>query len=681
MVVSFSTFKLRLLVAGSLSFITYTSAANDWNTPCFDEWVWDNANLGFTQCDIRHNNRGWLAGKFLYLKFYLWNLNDRRQILNCSATALAQDIRIMCMSNDTTAAGCDNLFQGSSGAEGKLVRLPENCGQSAFARVAKSYVPDDQTIPANISARFVRRDGNGTLPQVHALSLDTNFSAIDSSTYGVVNIAIQGANFPGADVNGSLVSTSSRRSSRIASRSLSGFVGNAINSIKGLNNVNVNKTDVLPPISVDKSATLLNKDIKCGNEDITLDIGVDGKANALVSVGLAAQGTIVPPDLSDFAITVSMNADIDGSLDLNAGASTTFDTGEIQIIPPIGLPGLDFPGILTLGPSFDVSVEATASLNLAADLNVGIVYNVTNVSFDFPDNSNGSSGDFNPGNTPLSLSLTPSVQSTGSVTAHLIPSLNFGIQVLDNVASATVFVDLHASATMQLSLDASDTITVSPSNSTSTDSTGTSSNSTNTDSSSSNSTSTSYGNSNSTNYGSTYSAGSSYKVKRNVAAAPKPTSVAQAVRFAKRAAASNASASNTSSSDSSSSSSGSSGDSIASSSTGVQFSGCIEIDTGIAANVGAEGSFFKLFDASTQVPLFNKEFVLFQKCFGGANATSTRRSLPPVFKSRAAAAAEAPLASNSTASFAASCLASSSGLEAVATNIQIGSAIVTVKPA
>lgn len=666
MVASFSTFKLNLLVAGSLSFIAYTSAANDWNTPCFDGVC----SYSLTAAPGQ-NGSGTMQ---------IWGspnaISDVTtaagwQILNCSATALAQDIRIVCMSNDTTAAGCDNLFQGSSGAEGKLVRLPENCGQSAFARVAKSYVPDDQTIPANISARFVRRDGNGTLPQVHALSLDTNFSAIDASTYGVVNIAIQGANFPGADVNGSLVSTSSRRSSRITSRSLSGFVGNAIDSIKSLNNVNVNKTDVLPPISIDKSATLLNKDIKCGNEDLTLDVGVDGKANALVSVGLAAQGTIVPPDLSDFAITVNMNADIDGSLDLNAGASTTFDTGEIQIIPPIGLPGLDFPGILTLGPSFDVSVEATASLNLAADLNVGIVYNITNVSFDFPDNNNGSSGNFNPGNTPLSLSLTPSVQSTGSLTAHLIPSLNFGIQVLDNVASATVFVNLDASATMQLSLDASDTITVSSSNSTSTDSTGTSSNST----------STSYSNSNSTSYGSTYSAGSYSKVKRNMTAPPKPTSVAQAVGFAKRAAASNAYASNASSSDSSSSSAGSSGDSIASSSTGVQFSGCIEIDTGLAANVGAEGTFFKLFDASTQVPLFNKEFVLFQKCFGNANATSTRRSFPPVFKSRAAAAAKAPLASNSTASFAASCLASSAGLEPVATNIQIGSATVTVKPA
>lgn len=54
---------------------------------------------------------------------------------------------------------------------------------SPFARVAQSYVSGDQSIPAGISARFVRRagSGNSSLPQVQGLSLDTNFSAVDPS--------------------------------------------------------------------------------------------------------------------------------------------------------------------------------------------------------------------------------------------------------------------------------------------------------------------------------------------------------------------------------------------------------------------------------------------------------------------------------------------------------------------
>lgn len=109
---------------------------------------------------------------------------------------LSQDIRLVCDSDGPAAAGCSHLYQ-NNGAVGKLVRLPENvretscfvcavfhtlrrkCGKNAFARVANAWIPADQSIPSSIAARIVRRDG--TQPQVKALSLDTNFTAIDAS--------------------------------------------------------------------------------------------------------------------------------------------------------------------------------------------------------------------------------------------------------------------------------------------------------------------------------------------------------------------------------------------------------------------------------------------------------------------------------------------------------------------
>ncbi|KIK64055.1 hypothetical protein GYMLUDRAFT_71501 [Collybiopsis luxurians FD-317 M1] len=704
---SFSLPAIILLVA------PITHAANDWNTPCFDgvcEYsltaapgqngsgtvqIWGSSNA---ISDIT-TAAGW-------------------QILNCSSTAMAQDIRLMCMNNDTAAAGCQHLFQGGD-AEGKLVRLPENCGMSAFARVAKSYIPDDQSVPADIAARFIRRDGNSSTPQVRGLSLDTNWSAIDPSKYGNVNIAVRGANVPGADVNGTLVPTSSsRRRSRLVGRGLTDFVGDAIDSIKNLDSFNFNKTVALPPISVNKAATILNKDIKCGPVDLNANVSVDGKASAQISVGAAASGTIVPPKVDDFAALVLMNGDLDGTLNLNAAISTTFDTGKIEVVPPLGIPGLDFPGILTIGPSFDVSAEATAKLDLAADLQVGIVYNISNAQLVFPDKNGQSGGGFNVGDTPLTLSLTPSVKSTGSLTAHLIPSLNLGVQALDNLASATVFLNLDASATMALSLDAVDSNSVtinSGSNSSSSDSSSntTSSNSTSTTTSlnstgttvasttsaalSSNSTSaavsdnstsvtTSSNTTSATVLSSSAASPSSAasKSKRSVARV-RPTSVVQAISAAKRAAASSANA--TSSSNNSSSS-------VSESSSGVQFGGCVEIDTGLSVNAGAQGTFFDLFDASTQVPLFSKEFVLFKKCFGNGDSTPSRRSLTSplglrrplprytsprridaIFERAAAAAAKAPVASNSTASDSEACLSSSFAPPIPITgSIQIGSA-------
>jgi hypothetical protein len=45
-------------------------------------------------------------------------------ILGCDANATTQDIRLVCKSSDTTAAGCEHINQG--GAAGTIVRLPEN---------------------------------------------------------------------------------------------------------------------------------------------------------------------------------------------------------------------------------------------------------------------------------------------------------------------------------------------------------------------------------------------------------------------------------------------------------------------------------------------------------------------------------------------------------------------------
>lgn len=237
----------------------------------------------------------------------------------------------------------------------------------------------------------------------------------------------------------------------------------------------------------------------------------------------------------------------------------------------------------------------------------------------------------------LTLSVTPSVKSTGSLTAHLIPSLNLGIQALDNIASATVFLDLDASATMQLSLDAVDSASVSVDNGeSSSNSTTYTSNSTSTASSTSSAVSAYYSMSSGSNSSALSSIDSSNAniyyynfFRRSASAAPtttKPTSIPQAISSAKLAASSaSASASKTTSSSVSNSTSSagnsmsaSTGNSSSSStttttsSTGLQFGGCVEIDTGLAVNAGADAKFFDLFDASTQVPLFSKEFVLFK---------------------------------------------------------------------
>ncbi|KDR73200.1 hypothetical protein GALMADRAFT_212663 [Galerina marginata CBS 339.88] len=360
------------------------------------------------------------------------------EIIDCSPDALQQDIRLVC--KDDSSTDCAHLYDGSSAnnnaAVGKVVRLPENCGKSAFAVITKAWTPQDQTIPANVASSLTRRDG--AQPDVKGLHLDTSFSSVTPTSAGPVNFAIRAANVPGA--NGDLATTPQqqrRRNSRIFRRGISDFVSGAINDIASLNDFNVDQSKTLAPLDVDKSFNLVDKSISCPPVDASVKIDVDAKAHAVASIGVAASG---------------LTAQIDGSVNMHATASGSLDSGKIKLFE-VGIPGLDFPGILTLGPSFQINGQATANLDLNADMTVGISYKIDNAQLTFPPKK-GSSGSFNIGNTPLKLSASPSAKATGTVEAHLIPTLNFGISALDNIVSANVFLALDASATMTLTAQA-----------------------------------------------------------------------------------------------------------------------------------------------------------------------------------------------------------------------------------
>ncbi|KAJ7143852.1 hypothetical protein C8R44DRAFT_864873 [Mycena epipterygia] len=575
-------------------FLAVINAANDWSVPCI---------TGECSYDIPASTNGSASGTMT-----IWGSQDAItdittaadwQILGCDPNALSQDIRLVCMSDDP-AAKCSHLYQ-NTGAVGKVVRLPENCGSSAFARVSKAWVPEDQSIPASVTARLVRRDG--TQPQVKALSLDTDFDAVDYSKTGAVNIAIQGANVPGA--SGTFSVPPSKRNSRVAQRGLVSFVKNAVSSI-ATNSINVNKTLDLPPLNFDKKANLFNKTITCGPVKASVSADVDANANAAASVGVAASGTLIPPKITDFGVIAGLTASVSGTLDLTADVAGQIDSGKITLVN-IGIPGLDFPGILTIGPSFQVQAQATANLDVNLDMNVGINFDVKNAQLSFPpgtgDATNGKA--FSIGDTPLTLSASPDVAATGTLTAHIIPSLNLGVSALGNKVSAQVFFEVDGSASLKLSLDASadaQTVIGGSSSTTTTDESSTTVNK-----------STSYKTTKSMAYHTTTAAMSHYTTMTHSTAKSMMHTTTTAKAMSSSAAAPKASAS-------ASASSKQMYDRAVTSS----FGGCFEVDAGIAVNAGADGSFFGLFDKNAQDTLFSKNFVIFKKCFGAA---ASRRSM------------------------------------------------------
>ncbi|KAF6752086.1 hypothetical protein DFP72DRAFT_968113 [Ephemerocybe angulata] len=498
------------------------------------------------------------------------------EILDCKKDSLSQDIRLVCSGSQSD---CSRLYD-TIGAVGKIARLPESCGQNAFAHISRAWVPEDQSIPDSISRRMVKRD-HGEQPQVHALHIDTNFAAVDASRVGVVNFSIQGANVPGAEVSAS-------SSAKLPQKRQIDVVGDvlekAADGISDLNNVNINESTTLPPFSIDKSFNILNETLSCPPVDVSLKVDVTAKAHAMAAIGVVAEGTIVPPKIDKFSVTSTLSADINGEIVLKGGLSGSIESERIPLFE-VGVPGLAFPGILTVGPSFKVEAQATANLDINADLKVGVNYKVDKASLVFPPmakETQEQDGAFHLKDTPLDLSVSPSVNLTGSLAAHLIPSLNLGIDALGGVAEASIFLELDASATLELSLQSQAQV--------------------NTTVNRAKRRAAPYGsNSNSAARLSELPGGST--VNRRIARAI-------AMHQAAQKASTPAGGSDT----------GNSTDLSGS------FAGCFEILAGLDVNAGANAAFFDIFDTETVVPLFSTEFELFKKCFG-SQPQATRRDL------------------------------------------------------
>ncbi|KAJ7850204.1 hypothetical protein B0H13DRAFT_2401424, partial [Mycena leptocephala] len=540
--ISTTTMLSSVLIIGAL-LIGGIDAANNWNVPCV---------TGSCSYDLPITNNS-ASGTMK-----IWGSTDAItdvtsaagwQIIDCNSTALSQDIRLVCTtgSDSDPTSLCSHLYQ-NIGAVNKLVRLPEDCGASPFARIYKSWIPSDQSMPAHVR-RMLRRDGPA--PVVKALSIDTNFDQVDYSKTGIVNIAIQGANVPGAPTDME-VPTGSRRRSGARRRGFGDFVKGSLSAAKtaatkvaaaakvvtadaeaaaksiASNTIDINKSIDLQPLTLDKKITLFDKSIECGPVSASLNVDMDANANAQITLSVAAAGTIVPPKITSFGAVAGMTADVSGTVTMTADATGSLSTGKITLLN-LGIPGLDIPGILTIGPSFQVATELDGEVDVSMDMTVGINFNVNDAQLAFPpsDSNKPLASAFSIGDTPLTLNAAPDVKATGKVTAHLIPSLDLGISALGGKAEAQVSLALDTNAALTLSLEGS----------------------------------------------------ASASLTKNIPIAGKDSATKASVKP-------------------------------------PTFGGCVGVDANINVNVGADASFFGLFDAlNTEKVLFNKDFEIFKVLF------------------------------------------------------------------
>ncbi|KAF8502656.1 hypothetical protein F5888DRAFT_1110589 [Russula emetica] len=395
----------------------------------------------------------------------------------CNPTSSQQNIQLMCENNNPD---CNHLFQGN-GAVNTIVRLPESCGPMPFARVAQH-----QVLESNLVTR-----GNGSEAPVHQLTLDTDFAAAGPSQGGDVNFSLQGQNKP--DGSNTVDRRNHRRSRPLARLSIGSF----------------NKTLAATPAPVNFSGQKNLFSQGSGSIDINADL------QASVGISAVAAGSIIPPKVTQFGITFGLDGNADATLSVTGDISGQISSGNITLFQ-VGIPGLSIPKIFEIGPEFTLLGAVDANFGLQnVNASVDVNYDLSGASFSFPPGSSGSNtGGIASSSKQVTFSANPDVGATLGATAHLIPQVSLGINALDGVASASVFLDLDASLGLQGSISS--------------------------------------------------------------AANPQP---------------------------------------------------CLAGNADINVGVGAQGSFFGLFSASSGKSLFDKNFPLFQQCFGGnANSTNSTAS-------------------------------------------------------
>ncbi|KAJ3482999.1 hypothetical protein NLI96_g6615 [Meripilus lineatus] len=411
--------------------IAVVSAGNDWATPCFggtcrynqqssgSSTLWTSLVINGSPAAISDITpaAGWT-------------------IVGCSPDSETQDIRLVCTGNPQDCAHLDK-----NGAVGTIVRLPEDCGPMPFARVANKWLSQDQTVPSSITAKF-----RGKSFTVHELALDTDFSSVDPSQNGEVTLYIQGSSASGNQVD---FNTTTVTDGDIQARGLGDWIKEVLSGFA----FNYTRSNTLPPISVQKAFTPFDQSISCPNFTAEVRIDVSASAVAEISYGIAAVGKLIPPELTEFGIFAGLDAELDGNLKLASTATALIDTGVVTVFQQ-GIPGLDIPGILSIGPVFKVNVEANGTADANVDLDVDLSYTVSNAKIFFPPQHGSSSGGFTPADTNLKLSVAPNASLQGAIEGHVIPTIEFGLSALGGIAKASIDLNLDTSANLDLSLQA-----------------------------------------------------------------------------------------------------------------------------------------------------------------------------------------------------------------------------------
>jgi len=149
-------------------------------------------------------------------------------------------------------------------------------------------------------------------------------------------------------------------------------------------------------LDVHKNFTIFDGSINCpafGSEpgfsaNGHLDTDVD--VSVTLTVGYVISGKIFPPSITRAVFTTALEGGAQAVFNVNVEAIGSFDTGLLRLYE-FGLPALNIPGIITVGPAFVIQAQAKATLGVITQAKITAAYKLSKLQFVFPKDQGDSS--------------------------------------------------------------------------------------------------------------------------------------------------------------------------------------------------------------------------------------------------------------------------------------------------
>ena len=410
------------------------------------------------------------------------------ELFNCNdaVSEEGQTIQAVCM-DGSEDSNCKDIYKGK-GVPGTILQMPQGqgCGPGKYA-VAKSMVESkNQTLPRHLSRRDLSHK-----PVVYDLTFDYDFERVPRD-FGDTQMRVDYSNEPGYWDR--IVAQPGEHKKKKKKRSLDDVGGNhkrwleeewrddlhfgalshqdlhkrwfgssVIEWIKGILSEGI-KMDKRYDYDEQIEAIILQEDWKCETEHAKYQAKLDASVVAAIQMSTSFGFTLITKltpgglDLKNSFLHFDNEGKIEAIFTLDALARVDWDSHVINLAN-IPLPGAAFkiPGIMTIGPQFSLDGRLKAALAVQGRVEARVTIAEWDVRQVYPEQS----GDLAPSATHkpsrdfntkglANPSFNVSVEAFGSLEAHMLPTIAFGIKFADKWDVDDCTVELVADGWIRL---------------------------------------------------------------------------------------------------------------------------------------------------------------------------------------------------------------------------------------